>query len=170
MSNNSNFGSSSANISLLQIIQLPNEALETLENDDAKLPQTSALVSKIQNQQIFDINPEQSIPNIQEIIDSDEETTDDDTYVIPKPFASQLSVRLYVSRLQTMPECLDKILESSEDKSTDENTNENEFANEDMDENDSSSHFAEIFEDYSTPNFDSHDIAKGEITINDDYT
>ena len=88
MSNNSNFGSSSANISLLQIIQLPNEALETLENDDAKLPQTSALVSKIQNQQIFDINPEQSIPNIQEIIDSDEETTDDDTYVNPKPSAS----------------------------------------------------------------------------------
>ena len=88
VSNDSNFGSSSANISSLSIIQLPNEAPEILENDDAELPQTSALASEIQNQQIFDINPEQSIPNIQEIIDSDEETTDDDTYVNPKPFAS----------------------------------------------------------------------------------
>ena len=81
MSNDSNFGSNSANISSPPIIQLPNEAPEILENDDAKLPRTSALAPKIQNQQIFDINPEQSIPNIQEIIDSDEETTDDDTYV-----------------------------------------------------------------------------------------
>src|SRR2546430_8008110 len=78
VSNDSNFGSSSANISSPPIIQLPNEAPEILENDDAELPRTLALAPKIQNQQIFDINPEQSIPNIQEIIDSDEETTDDD--------------------------------------------------------------------------------------------
>jgi hypothetical protein len=159
----SNLDSNLANTSS-PLNQQPDEA--PIPDDlDTELSQTSA-IQETQNRQIIDINSGRSMPNIQKVvdelsqIDSDdyEETTDDDTYINPKPVSSRTRTKLYVSRPQTATELPSDGSELSED-----------YMSPDPNENESDDRFTKIF-DYSSPNVDPYDIPGGGTTMNNRFS
>ena len=146
---------------------MPSEEPEISRDLDTTLP----VMQETQNQHTFEINPEQVISS-QKVIDaglpqisSGGETTDDDTYISPRPFvSSRMRTRLYVNRpQQAMSELPNKGLESSEEDTS-------ELTDEDMDVNEPDGNFAEIFEDYSSPNFDPYDISGEESSTGDSFS